>query len=68
MRSSVDLPQPEGPSTATVSPLRTAKSTSFRTTRSWPASSWNDLETPIVWAIGASASDFGCGDAMALSD
>src|SRR5678815_4166624 len=45
MRSKVDLPQPDGPSTATTSPDGIARLTSRRTTSSRPSVAY-DFETP----------------------
>jgi hypothetical protein len=36
IRRMVDLPQPEGPSSATTSPSRISTDTSFRTSSRWP--------------------------------
>src|SRR5215467_1593567 len=45
MRKQVDLPDPDGPRSATTSPSRTERLTPSRTFSSAPDSSWNFFDT-----------------------
>src|SRR4051812_23392192 len=47
MRSSVDLPEPDCPSKATISPSARRKSTPSSTERAAPSASLKDLPTPL---------------------
>ncbi len=57
MRSMVDLPEPLCPSSATISPSASRKSTPSSTVRWWPSADLNDLPTflnsTIAGAMGA---------------
>jgi hypothetical protein len=46
MRSSVDLPEPDLPSRATISPSASAKSTPSSTVRGLPSGLRKDFDTP----------------------
>src|SRR5262245_34044866 len=56
MRSRVDLPQPDGPSTATTSPDGIARLTSCSTSSSRPSAAY-DLETPRSSASTSAGDD-----------
>ncbi|MNO05400.1 hypothetical protein D3C81_2267680 [compost metagenome] len=47
MRNSVDLPEPDFPSKATISPSASAKSTCSSTLLGVPSAVWKDLSTPF---------------------
>ena len=52
MRSRVLLPEPDWPSSATISPSRSVKSTPSSTGRSRPSAARNDLRTSLIWMMG----------------
>src|SRR5262245_43302208 len=60
MRSSVDLPHPEGPMTETNSPASTVRETA-RSASVGPARLSNVLSTPASSMMGEPIDDLGCG-------